>query len=155
MLAITSCKKEEEPSINTNQTVISSSELSPYIQTFIAEGRKRGHSIPDDLDGITYEIKALEENGIAGVCYWSSNQPNHIVINSAYWNQFNSDQKEAVLFHELGHCYLNREHNDAALPSGNCTSLMHSGTVQNCIHAYSGTNKTYYLDELFDSSVLN
>lgn len=145
-----SCKKEESiPNSSESPAITSSAELNPFLNTFIAEGRKRGHNIPDDLNGITYEIKEIEEDGVAGVCYWISANPNHIVLNSIYWNQFSSDQKESVLFHELGHCFLNRDHNDAALSNGTCESIMHSGTSQNCQHAYNANSKSYYLDELF------
>jgi len=153
---VNACKKESSKPISTSNTLITSSEeMEPYIQNFIQQGRLRGHDIPDDLNGITYEIKEIEQEGVAGICYWSSSNPNHIIIDKTFWLQFNVDQKEAVLFHELGHCYLERDHLDDALSNGNCQSLMHSGTVQNCKHAYAGSNKTYYLDELFGNHNLN
>lgn len=155
MVTFSACKKETEPSTENSAPISTSTELAPYIDNFITQGRLRGYAISDDLDGITYEIKEIDEDGVAGVCYWSSNRPGHVVINQIFWVQFNSDQKEAVLFHELGHCYLSKSHNDNTLSNGNCASLMHSGTVQNCTHAYSGANKTYYLDELFGNAVFN
>lgn len=49
-----------------------------------------------------------------------------ITISRAAWNTFDAMYKEWVLFHELGHCALSREHSDALNEMGQPVSIMHS-----------------------------
>ena len=57
--------------------------------------------------------------------------------------------KEFYIFHELGHCYLRRVHDDSKDKEGNCLSIMHS-SVDACKFVYNGNTRSEYLDELFD-----
>ncbi|MDH3648458.1 MAG: hypothetical protein OEQ53_02190 [Saprospiraceae bacterium] len=73
----------------------------------------------------------------------------------------NNLQKEALLFHELGHCILGRSHTSALLPNGDFKSLMvpsNIGVYSPCVYQFGGAaddcnftfKRTYYIDELFD-----
>ena len=53
-----------------------------------------------------------------------------------------------IVFHELGHCVLVRDHLDDADSEGNCLSMMHSG-LGDCEFRYNGSTRNVYLDELF------
>lgn len=44
-----------------------------------------------------------------GWCYWATNN-RHIEINNSWWIYATYNQREALIFHELGHCALNRAH---------------------------------------------
>lgn len=74
---------------------------------------------------------------------------NEIKINDVYWDSMNDMAKEIVLFHELGHCMLQREHREAVDVHGRKLSIMSS-------RKRLVKNETYlkwrneYLDELFD-----
>lgn len=48
-----------------------------------------------------------------GVCIWSSDDTPRVVINQAIWNTLNDDDREEVIFHELGHCILQRLHQNS------------------------------------------
>jgi len=74
-----------------------------------------------------------------------------ITIDQPYWNALSSTHKKVLLFHELGHCYLNRDHNDNMLQDGEIESIMHSSLD---IHDwYFEAHKEFYLKELFTKEV--
>lgn len=72
-----------------------------------------------------------------------------ININTRAWDAAEPMEREAILFHELGHCALNRAHDDSLVSLAGRTapaSLMNSFVVD------SGTyqaHRDYYLRELF------
>lgn len=47
-----------------------------------------------------------------------------ITIRKSYWKQANYDRKLIMLFHELGHCAFNREHNESIYRDGCNKSFM-------------------------------
>ncbi len=57
--------------------------------------------------------------------------------------------REFVVFHELGHCDLGRDHRDEAFDNGVCVSIMRSG-LGDCRDYYHPRTREGYLDELFD-----
>ncbi len=65
-----------------------------------------------------------------------------------YWLNASAMDKEFIVFHELGHCYLQREHLDTKDERGICTSIMSSGT-SNCVRLYTNQNRSDLIDELF------
>jgi len=56
-------------------------------------------------------------------------------------------QKERLVFHELGHCVLNRSHLETVGTDGHCLSIMNS--AQRCSDNYNAQTREKYLDELF------
>lgn len=48
----------------------------------------------------------------AGVCYIYSNGYTEIQINEKNWSFLTKEQKEQLIFHELGHCVFGLDHND-------------------------------------------
>ncbi len=81
-----------------------------------------------------------------------------ISVNPRYcWE--NNYQKEALLFHEMGHCFLGRPDNNELLPSGDPKSLMVAGDINvysPCVYQIDPEpcnnlpRRSYYIDELFD-----
>jgi hypothetical protein len=64
----------------------------------------------------------------AGVCYKYSDGYKEININKKYWDLFSQEQKEQLIYHELGHCVFNKGHDDTLLSyDRNCpNSIMRS-----------------------------
>lgn len=58
---------------------------------------------------VTINFSNLNDN-IAGVCYSWNNGDKEILIDIEYWNSYDELQREILIFHELGHCILNRKH---------------------------------------------
>lgn len=131
---------------------ISNEELQPYFDAFIEAGEARGYDYSWTKEELTAEISIIDENGVAGYCYYDSANPNHIVIDAAFWESANSSLREFVVFHELGHCVLNRGHREDEFTDRSCVSIMASGTGD-CLHNYQLSTKENYLDELFDPSL--
>jgi hypothetical protein len=123
--------------------------LWPYFSRFEAEARLRGIEV--DLIGnqITGAILELPEDHVAGQCSYNSHAPNHVVIDRTFWEAASDRFREFVVFHELGHCELLRDHRETANSNGICVSLMRSG-AGDCIDNFNPNTRPFYLDELFD-----
>ena len=52
--------------------------------------------------------------------------------------------RESLVFHELGHSYLGRGHDDAILDNGYYKSIMNTYVI-----SYGPDMRDYYIDELF------
>ena len=72
----------------------------------------------------------------------------NILLDSQFWRRASEMEKEFLVFHELGHCYLGRSHLDEVAQNGNCQSMMNSG-MGNCRINYNSQTRNEYLDELF------
>jgi len=125
------------------------SELHVHFQQFEAEATKRGYTISlADLE-ITGVITEIEEEGIAGTCNFG-NHVAHVTVDQSFWNTASEPFQEYVVFHELGHCALLRGHSEGSNKSGECQSIMASGT-QDCRVNYSNNRRDQLIDELFES----
>lgn len=113
--------------------------MEEHVNSFVAEGRARGVDI--NTDDLKISFKKLD--GLAGIAYHSQNE---IFIDSTtvHWKK----NREEVIFHELAHIYLYREHDDNLLAPKMYKSLMTvHGTIK---YARNPERRKYYLDELFN-----
>ena len=94
------------------------------------------------------QIIDIETDGVLGRCNQLTTGEKHLMIDRLFWETANMTEKEYVIFHELGHCALNRRHLDATNKDGTCTSMMQSGNGS-CKMVYNAQNRSKYLDELF------
>lgn len=154
LLSFQSCQKdqalvnevEETESSNTYANV--DAELWPYWQSFEDEAAQRGINIDlnaSELVGIFVEI---DQDHVAGSCTFSSNQPRVIRIDRTIWEELPDVYREFIVFHELGHCVLFRDHDESADGQGNCLSIMRSG-VEGCRDNYFDDTRSFFIDELF------
>lgn len=130
--------------------------IQPYIDLFESEAAKRGLDINIDNLIVEFESDLIGPQGeeAAGLCtFQSDNNPTphiHLDTNSYNWTN-NIHHREILVFHELGHCILNRyEHTNTSLPNGNRSSIMRGTGEQ----LYGGNlnffKREYYIDELFN-----
>ncbi|MEM7658621.1 MAG: hypothetical protein AAF399_21025 [Bacteroidota bacterium] len=149
-LVLQACRPEEiPPNVREIPELI-----EPYIELFEQEAAKRGQNIT--IDNLIVEFEEdLRGGDAAGLCTFASeSSPTpHIRLDTTSFNWRNNEfHRELLVFHELGHCILNRLHRDDELPNGNFTSIMRSTGEQ----LYGGNlnyfKREYYLDELFDES---
>jgi len=143
LLLLASCREEVEP-------VVSDKAFDGYLQRFIEEGRQRGYPLDLDETDIVFKFATLPTLQ-TGICR-PQKRPRHIYINSKYWGLASEWEREAIVFHELGHCVLGRVHHNEKLPNGECASLMDGKE-----NGFSCVNnlvcprwRAYYYDELFD-----
>jgi hypothetical protein len=110
-------------------------EFIPYVNKFeYFYGSKVSSSIVfvDKLEGAT-----------VGVCYKLSN---HIEIDRSYWEIITTEEQEELIFHELGHCELELDHNSQRFSWGCPKSIMYPNTFSTCYKQY----EEYYIKELLD-----
>jgi hypothetical protein len=135
-------------------------EYQLYVDTFINEASIRGYSIEIENLIINHD-KSLEAPHCAK-CNSNALEKNVqkiISINPNINCVFTSEQKEVLLFHELGHCVLGRLHESSRLPNGDFKSLMNENDLSvytSCVYPVDNGpcdfrfKRSYYLDELFD-----
>lgn len=153
IISLTSCFKKDHinPSFHEEENNFEAT-LSAYFKSFEQEGAKRGWSINLEQSEIIGEIAEIHQENVAGQCRWSSHQPNLVTIDKSFWNNSSDLSKEMVVFHELGHCFLNRGHREDQHTNGQCISIMRSG-LEGCLDNYTAATRKTYLDELFDAAL--
>ena len=154
--ALAACTKEEfliappepEPAVNRVFPGVDEA-LWPYFQRFEEEAALRGLEVDLVASRITGMIAQIEAENVLGQCNYQSFFPNHVTIDKAFWDRAGDRGREFVVFHELGHCELLRDHFEGVFPDGTCRSIMRSG-VEGCRDNYGAATRSAYLDELFD-----
>ena len=102
-------------------------ELQVHFSSFEIEANAHGLDIDISSIAISGYIQNIETRGTLGQCKSYSDGTQQIVIDEQYWNRISNDEREYLVFHELGHCILKRVHNDEQDENGNCISIMQSG----------------------------
>ncbi len=148
-LYITACTKDQERGAEGRYDVDPA--LEPYVQAFVDEGAKRGHEIDFSESGLKIEFSDRQLEFAGGFCYVGDY---HIVINKSVWQDGFEDYKTRLIFHELGHCELNRSHKNDRFANQVWKSLMRGDPLNPAERRipvpFTGFRKEYYIDELFD-----
>lgn len=148
LIAFSSCRPEPITENNFENVDV---QLWDYFETFENEAARRGVEIDLASLDLLSHISEISEDGVAGTCQYSSQQSNVVTIDQSFWNRASNDLREMVVFHELGHCVLFRDHRNASTNDGICLSIMNSG-LTDCTVYYNEVNRDLYLDELFTFS---
>lgn len=122
--------------------------LQEYFDRFVVEAAKRNVTVDYEAARVSGYIKEINTPNVIGQCAHDPKKPNTVIVDRTYWNSGKDLEKEFLVFHELGHCVLNREHLDEADARGNCISIMTSGSAQ-CRINYTPDTRDKLLDELF------
>ena len=115
----------------------------PFVDSFLEEANIRGIS----LDSSQISSIQFGDTDFGGVCFRNSG---NILINEDSWNKRTDFSKEFLIFHELGHCVLDRRHDNGVLPNGLCKSLMMGSGENMCRYNFNDIWLGYLTDELFD-----
>lgn len=148
LLFLTSCQKETIVPEAKIQFSNVDPELWSYYSNFETEAKLRGFDYDLDALQISGEIIEIPEDNVAGSCKFGSHIHNEVTIDQEFWNRSTTSLKEFVVFHELGHCVLLRDHDESVDNQGRCLSLMRSG-LTDCRDNYNQQSRSRYLDELF------
>jgi hypothetical protein len=119
--------------------VIADARITEVIQRFIAEGLARGRA--DARLAAQVPVTVVEGLSQGGVCHRPAVGRRWIEL-SDRWLWSNADFQEITLFHELGHCVLNKEHDSR---EGQIMFL----NVVYAMPSYQ-KNRTSLLDALFE-----
>jgi hypothetical protein len=87
--------------------------IERHIRAFEKEARSEGY--PLRVRNVTVKVGPLDRY-TEGHCRFvrrgeSGYSDLSVVLNSTYWEGHTSSEQEQLVFHELGHCILHREHN--------------------------------------------
>ena len=128
-------------------------EIKPFISSFYFEWEKVTgvpHPASDIKVIFVDEVsgKGIVKENIA-TCTYSAMT---LRIERKWWNEHSVLQKEALVFHELGHCILLRRHITLTFqckeqPSGCPVSIMYPSVLKSVTYS---KYRTYYLQELFN-----
>ena len=146
-LFLFSCSKEA-PDEPESKVLFIDEELAPYFESFRQAASSRGIVVDFEELEIEGQIENIRERDILGQCRVNSNLPDVVAIDEGYWNTSDEMEREFIVFHELGHCVLGRDHLDSRNVNGTCVSIMHSGSGR-CRLTYNEETRENYLDELF------
>lgn len=123
-----------------------------YDKTF----KKHVNDFEDDwgLNIIDLEIifEEIEQNYdsltvILGVCKRKSNTTPRISIDPTTWPNLNETRKKLLIYHEMGHCVLHRDHIE-----GTNTSIMNPMLISSTVFE---DNESFFINELFDKAKYN
>lgn len=142
LLVAGSCSKDETPDYFVDAP------LQPYFDSFEAEAAQRGVTIDLEALRVSGDVRLIGTINVIGQCVHTEKEPNTIIVDVVYWNSAEHLEKEFLIFHELGHCALNRDHIDDSDANGDCISIMTSGTGL-CHINYTEATRSALLDELF------
>lgn len=123
--------------------------LLPYFRSFEKEAQNRGINFTVEESNISGIIINISGNNVIAHCTHINAAPSRVAVDEDYWKIATDQEKEFYIFHELGHCYLKRDHDDATDAEGNCKSIMHS-SADVCTFLYNESTRDEYLDELFN-----
>lgn len=148
LIGLSSCG--DDPSLRS-PIIDGDPELIAYVTQFVSDARSIGREAPlQDIQIVFGQPATPESPNRIGSCYVGAYRL--ILIDETWFRKASSDDKTALMYHEFGHCFLNRGHNDTCLEfnGNNCVepySLMSSVLVSGSY----GSNKSWYLQELFGS----
>lgn len=141
LFLVVSCGKDDNSNIHPS--------LQRHFDNFAEEAAERGLEVDYGELGLEAGFATLS-SGIIGQCQRNEDMPNIVTVDRVFWLEFTELEKERVIFHELGHCILNRGHTDGVRDDGTCESIM-ATSVQTCNSNYSIETREEYFDELFDN----
>lgn len=161
---IASCEKEKQFEYRVDDT------FEVYVDQFYEEAAKRGIAIP--RNNLIIEFTNEPTNDFCGECRKAGNieqsqRTIRIQNSNNCWKDRLDLNKETLIFHELGHCLLDREHMDEYYDDGSPKTIMTTfddGPYSPCIYVLDGGNnadqaecnranrRDFYLDELFGIS---
>lgn len=123
------------------------SEAIPYLIGFSQEAAIRGMDVSGPMNVLTVSFIDVLPGELIGMCA-SVEGYLLITINRRYWQTATPDRREALIYHELGHCLLGRHHTKK-LKNGRPISLMYPNDLSNKDQIYYLQHKKQYIDELF------
>ena len=130
-LCFFSCKKETvSPTVTPPPLpVVQESPFTEYVDRFFEEARKRNSNVIRDNLTVNWMSNASSE--FCGFGYYNYNNTGRMRVeinpSPSCWEERNDFEKEALMFHELGHAVLSRGHFNTKLKNGLEQSMMCGG----------------------------
>jgi hypothetical protein len=122
-------------------------EIRPHFDEFLDVAKRNDKFVLPYNITFEYTSETIQGNkSIVGLCI--NLLVDHLVlIKTQYWSKATQNKQRQLIFHELGHCMLNRHHTTTYLEDGCPSSIMHAYVVsQPCVDKHAD----YYDQELFN-----
>ncbi len=133
----------------TNTEYIIDPAFEEYVSIFELEAFNRDVDVNVSALAINIEFASLEPRNLLGQCLTYSNESRTITIDKEIWSVLDDYEKEYLMFHELGHCVLGKDHFNGSNQNGICLSIMQDGSGS-CSVIYNASNRNELLNELFN-----
>lgn len=154
-LLLSACAPAQQQNLNVE------SSFQPFVDAFVKKSQQEGN--PQSITNLAIQI----DNTMAGpttgswtlaVCYSGGGSQPTIKVNPYFWNNkgYGNAEREELLFHEMGHCVLNRGHDSSMIRTVDGYSV--DKTIMNPYHMGAtryGNSYNYYMQELFGVPVTN
>ncbi len=124
-----------------------------YIEKFEAHGRTYLKDANFKVGNIPINFLDPKETSVQGICTQYSDGSKEIIIRKEWWEQVSKKYHESLIFHELGHCRLARDHRDEEYEDADKSAYKLS--LMNGILVVPGVfekSEEVYLRELFECS---
>jgi len=148
LVILTGCTTVNVMKIYPERDIFIHHEFKPFLKSFELVGLKYGRFFPSFAVTINL-VDDIGNSWASGMCYYSDTGINEIRIRKAAWELMSDFDKEALIFHELGHCLLNRPHCAAETKKGTPFSIMHPYVVEGELWE---KYRSFYMKELFEPS---
>lgn len=128
-------------------------EFKDYVDEFFHQANLRGHDLYAENFDFAIQFGETHDAGVAASC----ETPDRIItVSPEIWESRDDLEKEWIIFHELGHCILGRDHKNEESPTNECYSYMKGAENDfDCsINYFSKYWRDYFLDELFDRKTI-
>jgi Zn-dependent protease with chaperone function len=142
-LALSACGGQSASQSHTNVVAIET-QFQPVVDAFTAASKAQGSPVAI-TDLIIQSTPDFPTDSEMGVCTQETGTTPTIQISQPLWDSLDADGQQELLFHELGHCVLNRVH-DTVLNNGVPVSVMSPVFFGSALY---DANKAQYLQELF------
>lgn len=129
-------------------------EFDPYVQRFIEASNK--YALPMS-EPITIQSLKVEFGDTKPLAFYQQNAHGYCIkgevptvkIIPKSWEMADDTAREMILFHELGHCVLNRPHHAGEVQLGGRRLPASLMTAKMFSRKFYEMNRDYYLQELF------
>jgi len=135
-------------SCSKNEDSVIEAELKVHFSQFKIEADLREVNVDMHIINISGYVENIRERGVLGQCKSYSDGSSSVIIDNNFWQNATDSEKEYIVFHELGHCALDRSHNNSHDENGVCRSIMQSGENE-CNGTFNQNNRKELIDELF------
>lgn len=136
-LVFTGCGKEAPE-------VLQLGEFESYVKDFEQEAAVLGRNV--QVTNLVVAYGDLPQSYYRASCKLTPGETPVITVNQESWDSLSEIDRRAVMFHELGHCILNRRHKNDYSEEGVPLSLMNAAVIDSNIYT---ENEHYYHEELF------
>lgn len=121
--------------------------VDPAFQSYVSS------YVADKHAPLAYDIPiqfSAQSGTTVAVCTRWSNGYRQIQVDPTFWNSYSATKRKEVIYHELGHCDLNRDHNTEVDSYGIPKSIMYPYSFG--LNWYGAYQELLFINELFNPS---